>query len=138
MDGHQVCFAGNVGADVVLRETPSGVSVAEFSIAQEVNPSDRGSNKVSWWKVECWGPLAYKIAQSSYCKTEDEDPTPGGIKGARVLVCGRVDLRPYKDDTNIERMNPTIVADEIAFSTLFGPIDAIRLPTAQPSNAKRP
>lgn len=128
MDGHLVCFAGNVGADVVLRETGDGMSVAEFSIAQEVNPKDRSSNKVSWWKVEAWGPLATKISLSSFSKNEDDEPVAGGIKGARLIICGRVDLRHWTDDAGTQRTNPTIIADEIAFSTHFGPIDAIKLP----------
>ena len=129
MDGHLVCLAGNVGNDVQLRYSPQGVSIVEFSLAVEVNPHDRTSNLVSWWNVEGWGSIANKIAMSSFAKSQNEDDAePGSIKGARVIVSGRHELRPWKTDLGETRIKPIIIADEIAFSIQYGPLDVVKLP----------
>lgn len=132
MKGHLVVFAGNVGSNVILRETGDGTPVAEFTFAQEVNPDNREDNTVSWYRIECWGPLAQKMAQSVFCRhaedaPEEDLPDGGTIKGARIMVSGRIDMRSHKDEGSGQTSHqPTIVADEVAFSTHFGPLEIYR------------
>jgi single-strand DNA-binding protein len=84
----QTIVVGNVGRDVTLRYTQSGVPVADFSVAvtRRFGGRDGGEQqeKTTWYKVTCWRNLA-EIA-NQYVK-----------KGMQVMVVGTVEVSAYTD-----------------------------------------
>jgi single-stranded DNA-binding protein len=138
MRGHEVCFAGNIGSDVTVRQVEGGRSIAEFSFAQEVNPGPNEDKRVNWWAIECWDALADKISGSSYASKPEMAPKDDGeVKGARIIINGWVHFREWRDDDDVKHTKQVIVADEIAFSTFYGPLDVVRRPLASGNKKKR-
>ena len=86
-------IVGNVGRDAELRFTPSGVEVADFSLAVNRRWTDRDGNpqeRTTWFKVICWRKLAEIAAQ--YIK-----------KGKLILVEGEVEASAF---TGTRRRSP--------------------------------
>ena len=127
MQGHQVIFAGNIGDNVEITTNSSGKEIVKFNFFQDVNPMKQGAkNYANVWSVECWGRLAQKLAASSYVRANHGgEVNEGQVKGARIMVSGWVDMRPYHDGIS-NRINPTIIADEIAFSCHLGPLEVVK------------
>lgn len=77
----QITLIGNLGNDPDMKYTPSGVPVANFSLA--VNRSWTGQDgqrqdKTTWFRVAVWGKQAESVAQYL-------------TKGRQVLVVGEVE-----------------------------------------------
>lgn len=90
----QTIIVGNVGRDVNLRYTQSGVPVADFSVAVTRRFGNRenggGGNgeqqqeKTTWYRVTCWRNLAEIANQYVH-------------KGMQVMVVGTVEVSAYTD-----------------------------------------
>lgn len=77
----QFVAIGNLGSEVELRYTPSGVPVANFSLAVNktwTNSQGERQEKVTWFRIAVWRKQAETCAQ--FLK-----------KGRRVLVVGEVE-----------------------------------------------
>ena len=59
MATQRIDLIGYIGKDAVLRTTPNGKSVADFSLAT----TDRYNDVTTWWKVTIWGNLAEAVTQ---------------------------------------------------------------------------
>lgn len=59
MATQRIDLIGYIGKDAVLRETPNGKSVSDFSLAT----TDRYNDETTWWKVTIWGALAAAVTQ---------------------------------------------------------------------------
>lgn len=85
---NQVTLTGNLGSDVEMRYTPSGVPVATFPLAVSRSWTDGNGErqqKTTWVRVTCWRKLAELV--SEYL-----------AKGSKVLVTGELEqARAYKD-----------------------------------------
>src|SRR4051812_28368061 len=85
-----ITVVGNVCADPELRYTPSGAGVASFTVASTPRTMDRQSGE---WKdgeplfLRCsaWRDLGEHVAESL-------------VKGARVIIQGRLKQRSYEKD----------------------------------------
>ena len=99
---------GNLGADPVLRTTPSGRYVANFSIAIDRRYySGEGDDRrlvkeVDWVPVVVWGNLAEVTSQ--YLQ-----------KGSKVSVQGQIRPRSYIDNQNVRHQTFEVVASEVQF-----------------------
>lgn len=99
---------GNLGADPVLRATPSGKAVLNFNIAvDEVYYTGEPGNKTRvtntvWIPVVVWGRQATNCAQ--YLQ-----------KGSKVFLEGRLKPREYIDSEGVKHRTFEIVAGEIEF-----------------------
>ena len=98
---------GNLGGDPIMRYTPSGVAVADFSLA--VNRSWTGQDgqqqtKTIWFKVSCWNKLAETVTQYL-------------TKGRLVLVVGEIEeARTYIDkNTGEARASLEVKASSVRF-----------------------
>lgn len=82
----QMTIVGNVGRDVTLRYTQSGVAVADFSVAvtRKFGTGEQKQEKTLWVRVTAWRNLA-EIA-NQYVK-----------KGQSILVVGTVEVSAYLD-----------------------------------------
>lgn len=59
MATQRIDLIGYIGKDAMLRTTPNGKSVADFSLAT----TDRYNDVTTWWKVTIWGNLAEAVTQ---------------------------------------------------------------------------
>lgn len=74
-------FAGYLGRDAELRNTPAGHSVLNFSVGVTVGWGD--NQKTLWVGCAMWGDRGEKLA-------------PYLLKGKPVCVSGDIDLRTYE------------------------------------------
>ena len=77
---NKVILVGNLGRDPEVRSTPSGQSVAEFSLATSRKWKDRDGNRqeqTEWHRVVCWGRQAEVAGQYL-------------TKGKQIYVEGRI------------------------------------------------
>ncbi len=104
-DFNQAIIMGNLTRDPELRQTPSGQSVASFSVAtnrswQDPQSGDR-KDAVEYHDVVAWGKLGELV--SNYL-----------TKGRKVLVVGRLQTRSWEAD-GVKKQRTEIVATDINF-----------------------
>ncbi len=90
---NKVLLIGNLGRDPELKATPSGQSVARFSIATTENWKNQAGEKQSkteWHNIVVWGKQA-EIAEK-YLR-----------KGKQVMIEGRIQYREYTDQAGVKK-----------------------------------
>ena len=101
-----VTLTGNLGANVEMRYTPSGVPVANFPVAVNrtwTDGSGERQQKTTWVRVTAWRKLAEIAAEYL-------------IKGSKVLVTGELEApNAYKDKEGEARATNQITALTIEF-----------------------
>lgn len=103
MSINKAILVGNLGKDVELRYTPSGIAVATFSLATSDRYKDKEGKqieKVEWHNVVAWRQLA------EIC---DKYLT----KGKQVYIEGKIKTRSYEDKDGAKRYVTEIVADQM-------------------------
>ena len=94
---------GRLTADPELKQTTSGVSVTQFSIACNRVPSKEGEQKADFINIVAWRNTAEFVAR--YFK-----------KGRMICVVGKVQTRSYDASDGSKRYVTEIVADEVFFT----------------------
>jgi single-strand DNA-binding protein len=100
---NKVILIGNLGGDPELRSTPSGTSVATFTLATNENWTDKDGSKqerTEWHRIVTWGKLAEICGQ--YLR-----------KGRQVYIEGRLQTRSWEDKQGNQRKTTEIVAREM-------------------------
>lgn len=90
---NKVMLIGNLGRDPELKTTPSGQSVARFSVATTEtwkNQAGEKQSKTEWHNIVVWGKQA-EIADK-YLR-----------KGKQVMVEGRIQYREYTDQAGVKK-----------------------------------
>ena len=90
---NKVILVGNLGRDPELKTTPSGQSVARFSLATTETWKDAQGEKQSkteWHNVVVWGKQS-EIAEK-YLR-----------KGKQIMVEGRIQYREYTDQAGVKK-----------------------------------
>ena len=90
---NKVMLIGNLGKDPELKATPSGQSVARFSVATTEtwkNQSGEKQSKTEWHNIVVWGKQA-EIAEK-YLR-----------KGKQILVEGRIQYREYTGQDGVKK-----------------------------------
>jgi len=105
MDLNVVTFSGRLGADPVMRYTPSNTAVTNLRLAVKV-----AKESTLWFDVTVWGKQAETVNQ--YMK-----------KGARVGVSGRLTEREWEDSTGTRRTSLVINANTVNFLDSKGDSD---------------
>lgn len=99
---NKVILVGNLGRDPEVRSTPSGQSVAEFTLATNRKWNDRDGNRqeqTEWHSIVCWGRQAEVAGQYL-------------TKGKQIYVEGRIQTRSWDDKQSGEKRYKTeIVCD---------------------------
>jgi single-strand DNA-binding protein len=99
---NKVMLVGNLGRDPEVRSTPSGQSVAEFSLATSRKWKDREGNRqeqTEWHRVVCWGRQAEVAGQYL-------------TKGKQIYVEGRIQTSSWDDKQSGEKRYKTeIICD---------------------------
>ncbi|HEX2911366.1 MAG TPA: single-stranded DNA-binding protein [Chloroflexia bacterium] len=101
-DLNKVMLTGRLGRDVELRVTPSGTSVATFSVAssRNVREGDGRKEQTEWFRVVAWDRLAETCA--NYLK-----------KGSRVYIEGRLQTRDWTDQQGQKRTTSEVIATDM-------------------------
>ncbi len=103
MSVNKVILVGNVGRDVEMRHTPSGASVAKFSLATNEVWKDKGGQRqehTEWHNIVAWGRLA------EICGTYVS-------KGRQLYVEGTLRTRTYDDEKGNRRYFTEVRANVI-------------------------
>lgn len=103
---NKVILIGNMTADPELKQTASGVSVSNFSIAvnRRGSKSDANAQTVDFINIVAWRQNADFVCR--YFK-----------KGNPILVCGQLQTRTWTDNQGQKRYATEVVADELTFVT---------------------
>jgi len=103
MDLNKVMIIGRLTRDPELRTTPTGQTVASFSVATGRAWTDQGGQKheeTEFHNVVAWRRLAEVIGQ--YTK-----------KGSKVYIEGRLQTRDWTGQDNVKRYRTEIIADNL-------------------------
>lgn len=100
---NKVMVIGHLGRDPEMRFTPSGKSVANFSVA--CNRSWKSSNgethtETEWFNVVAWGSLAERAKNML-------------SKGRMIYVEGRLQTRTWQDNEGHPHKSVEIVAHDL-------------------------
>ena len=94
---------GRLGSDPVSRQTPSGDTVCEFSIAVDETYKDKNGDKVTkteWLKIIAWRKLG-EICGNFLCK------------GKLVLIEGKIQTEQWSDKDGVKRTTTKIIASNM-------------------------
>jgi len=100
---NKVILVGNLGADPIMRYTPNGTAVVNFSIATTdkfTSKSGERESRTEWHRVVAWSKLAEICNQ--YLK-----------KGKQIYVEGRLQTRSWDDQSGTKRYTTEVVVNNM-------------------------
>ena len=101
---NKVILIGNLGSDPEVKTTPSGVQVANFSLATSESWTDKASGerkeKAEWHRLVLWRRLAEIAGQ--YLK-----------KGAKIYIEGKLETRSWEDKEGQKRYTTEVIVDKL-------------------------
>lgn len=100
-----ICITGNLVDDPILRFTPSGAAVANFTIASTPRAFDKQSNE--------WKDGDTMFLNCSVWRQAAENVSDTLTKGMRVIVQGRLKSRSYDDREGNKRTVFEVEVDEV-------------------------
>ena len=125
MPDNSITVVGNVTRDPELKFLNSGQASIRLSVAVSRRWMNKQTNdweeRTSYFDVSAFGQLAENAANSL-------------VKGARVLVTGRLEQRSWDTPEGEKRYAVDIVADEIAPSLRWATAAVTKNPRAEGSN----
>lgn len=119
---NKAIIIGRLGQDPDVRQTTSGSSVANLSVATSEKYKDKSGQmqeQTEWHRVTLWGKLA-DIAQQYLAK------------GALVCIEGKIQTRKWEDKDGNERYTTEIVGRELVM--LGGNASESKAPRQNPIN----
>ena len=99
----KVILIGNLGSDPEVRFTPSGVQVANFSLATSESWTDKAGERqerAEWHRIVLWRRLAEVAGQ--YLK-----------KGSKIYIEGKLQTRSWEDQNGQKRYTTEVVANSM-------------------------
>ncbi len=102
-DLNRTTLIGRLGADPIIRYTPSGVAVANFDICTNDEWKDKDGNKqkrATWHKIVMWRGLAETAKNYLH-------------KGKQIYVEGPSQTRSWEDKDGITRYTTEVVVKEM-------------------------
>lgn len=105
-----ITIVGNATADAELRFLPSGVAVANFTVAQTPRTKNGDTwedGETTFFRVSVWRDMAEHVAESVK-------------RGMRVVVTGRFKTRTYTNSEGAERLSVEVDADEVGIALRYG------------------
>lgn len=117
MNEPMITIVGNCVNEVDLKFLPSGVAVANLTVA--VTPRVKDGNdwkdgETMWFRLACWRQLAESVAESI-------------TKGARVIASGRLSTRSYETKSGEKRTDMEIQVDSIGPELRFATVKVNRV-----------
>lgn len=106
---NKVLLIGNLGKDAETRQTPSGTSVFNFSLATTYRIKDQAtgeySDRTDWHDIVLW---------------RGERVAPYLTKGKKVFVEGRLQTRSWEDQNGQKRFRTEVICDSFGLMLLGG------------------
>lgn len=99
---NKVILGGRLTNDVELKQTPAGVSVAQFSLAVNRSYSKDGQQKTDFINCTAWRQTAEFIAR--YFR-----------KGSSLCIVGNIQVRSWEDQNGQKRYATDVIVDEALF-----------------------
>jgi single-strand DNA-binding protein len=122
-------MSGNLTRDPEIRYSREGQPSASFGLAVNRRWQPKGSGEweesTSFFDVVCWRDLAENVALSL-------------VKGARVVVTGRLEQRTWETEEGDRRSKVELVADDVGASLRFATAEVTRTERRTPSQAGSP
>ena len=111
---NKVILVGRLGKDPEIRSTPSGTSVAKFSMATDDRYTDKAGEKqerTEWHNIVAWGKLAEICGQylrkgklvyiEGSIRTDSWDDKETGVKKYRTeIIANQMQMLDRKGDEN--------------------------------------
>lgn len=123
MNETYVTVSGVVANDPRAMVLDNSVRITSFRLASTPRRRDRAGQWVdgdtTWLNVTCWRNLAANAATSVH-------------KRDRVIVHGRLRVRPYKTSEGVERVAVEVEADSVGHDLAFGTSEFTRVRRAEP------
>jgi single-strand DNA-binding protein len=124
---NKITVVGHLGRDPVLRYTPQGTAVCDFSVATSERRSGGGGGDsqdiTTWFKITLWGKQA-EVANQYLSK------------GKQVYIEGRLRQTEYTDRDGMKRTSLEVNATDIQFLGARGEDGASSSPAARPAAAQ--
>lgn len=99
---NHITIHGRLTQNVELKQTQSGVSVCNFTVAVDRSYS-KGEDKITdFFTVVCWRGLADMVAKYF-------------TKGKEIVVSGEMQSRKWRDNDGNNRISWEILADSVDF-----------------------
>ncbi len=119
-------LSGNLTRDPEIRYTRDGQANATFGLAVNRRWQSRGSDEwqeaTSFFDVVCWRDLAENVALSL-------------VKGARVIVTGRLEQQSWETENGERRSRVEVTAEEVGPSLRFATAEISRTERRGPDQA---
>ena len=100
---NKVILIGNLGSDPEVKYTPSGVPVANVSLATNESWTDRNGERqerTEWHRLVIWRKLAEIVGQ--YLR-----------KGSKIYIEGKLQTRSWEDQNGQKRYTTEVVANSM-------------------------
>lgn len=104
MDMNKAFITGRICNDLELKQTTTGVPVTSFRVASERNFKNKDGER----ETDFLSIVAFKNTAEFITKYFN--------KGRKILICGRIQVRPYTDRDGNKRTATEIIADEACFA----------------------
>lgn len=123
MNETYVTVSGVVASDPRAMVLDNSVRITSFRLASTPRRRDRAGQWVdgdtTWLNVTCWRHLAANAAASVH-------------KRDRIVVHGRLRVRPYTTAEGVQRVAVEVEADAVGHDLAFGTSDFTRIRRAEP------
>lgn len=119
MNDTALTISGNVTADPELRFTPSGIAVANFTVASTPRSFDKATNEWAdgdaiFMRCTVWRAAAENVAESLR-------------RGDRVIVTGRLRSNTFETREGDKRTSLELQVDEVGASLLFRSVKPMKI-----------
>lgn len=99
---NHITIHGRLTADPELKQTQSGVSVCNFTVAVDRSYKNGEEKLTDFFTVVCWRGLADMVSRYF-------------TKGKEILVCGEMQSRKWQDNEGNKRISWEIMANSVDF-----------------------
>lgn len=114
---NSITLVGNVTRDPELRFTPAGQATATFGLAVNRRWQNKSTQEweeqVSFFDVMCWREMA-------------ENASVSLVKGARIIVTGRLEQRSWETPEGDKRSRIEVIADDIGPSLRWATANIVK------------
>jgi len=99
---NRATLIGNLGKDPEVKTAPSGLQIANFSLAttDSVKKGDEWENKTEWHNITCFGKTAEFAGK--YLQ-----------KGNTAYIEGRIKTESWEDENGVKKYKTGIIADKV-------------------------
>lgn len=112
-----VTLCGSAGGDAQLKFLPSGVAVAEWSMAVTPRVKQGDSwvdGETVWYRCQAWRQLGEQAAESI-------------VKGMRLLVYGRLQVRTFTDREGKARTSLEVDVEHVGAEMRYATVKATKV-----------